>query len=89
MAKNKQPSSRSKTSISAAVKSKDEIRIHEAIIAKYAKVLDMTDSGRDIKPLATGLFEAMDRLKALRSSNGEAQKETPLFKILNKAAANE
>ena len=89
MAKNKQPSSRSRKSISAAVKSKDEIRICETIIAKYAKVLDMTDSGRDIKPLATGLFEAMDRLKALKNQNSEAQNETPLFRILNKAAANE
>ena len=89
MAKNKQPSSRSRNSISAAVKAKDEVLICERVIAKYAKVLDMTDSGRDIKPLATGLFEAMDRLKALKTQSGEAQHETPLFRILNKAASNE
>ncbi len=35
------------------------------MVTKYARVLDMTDSGRDIKPLATGMLEAMDRLKAL------------------------
>lgn len=88
MARNKQPSSRSTKTISAAVKKHDEILATERIIEKYAKVLDMTDSGRDIKPLATGLFEAMDRLKALKMQTGEAQTETPLFKIL-KNAANE
>jgi hypothetical protein len=41
------------------------------IARKYARVLDMTDSGRDIKPLATGLFEAVDRWKALTGGKDE------------------
>ena len=28
----------------------------------------MTDSGRDIKPLATGMLEAIDRLRAIDHS---------------------
>ena len=47
----------------------------------------MTDSGRDMKPLVTGMFEMVDRLKALESRDNEIKSETPLFRILN--AANE
>jgi hypothetical protein len=54
-----------------------------AIVRKYARVLDMTDSGRDIKPLATGLFEAMERVRALEARQDEA---TPLAEILEMAA---
>lgn len=52
-------------SIETAWHEQDEIRLLRALVTKYARVLDMTDSGRDIKPLATGMLEAMDRLKAL------------------------
>lgn len=61
----------------------DELAMARAVVRKYAHVLDMTDSGRDIKPLATGMFEAMDRVRAL-----EAQREgadTPLAEILAEA----
>jgi hypothetical protein len=32
----------------------------------------MTDSGRDIRPLATGMYEAIDRLRALESASDSA-----------------
>ena len=46
----------------------------------------MTDSGRDIKPLASGLFEAVDRYNALEASQG-VESETPLADILAEAEA--
>jgi hypothetical protein len=52
-------------SIETAWHNHDEVQMLKNLVAKYARVLDMTDSGRDIKPLATGMLEAMDRLKAL------------------------
>jgi hypothetical protein len=61
----------------------DELGMTRAIVRKYARVLDMTDSGRDIKPLATGLFEAMERVRALEARQDEA---TPLAEILEMAA---
>jgi hypothetical protein len=61
----------------------DELGMTRAIVRKYARVLDMTDSGRDIKPLATGLFEAMERVRALEARQNEA---TPLAEILEMAA---
>ena len=71
-------------SIEEAWASGDELAMAKAVVRKYARVLDMTDSGRDIKPLATGMFEAMDRVKALEAAqdtNGKA----PLFRILDEA----
>ena len=61
----------------------DELGMTRAIVRKYARVLDMTDSGRDIKPLATGLFEALERVKALEAN---ADSSTPLAEILEMAA---
>lgn len=61
----------------------DELGMTKAIVRKYARVLDMTDSGRDIKPLATGLFEALERVKALEAN---ADNSTPLAEILEMAA---
>lgn len=85
MAKNAQPSKRARGTVSGAWRKKDELKVVEAVITKYAKVLDMTDSGRDIKPLASGLFEAIDRRNALLKQKGETQKETPLYRILDQA----
>ena len=48
----------------------------------------MTDSGRDIKPLATGMLEAVDRLKALQAADSAKTRNTPLVQVL-KMAANE
>lgn len=61
----------------------DELGMVKAIVQKYARVLDMTDSGRDIKPLATGLFDALERVRALEGRNDD---ETPLSNILKLAA---
>lgn len=61
----------------------DEIGMTGAIVRKYARVLDMTDSGRDIKPLATGLFDALDRYKALKANSDDS---TPLAEILKMAS---
>ena len=88
MPKYKQPETSIPESIEQAWREQGEIGAVRASIAKYAKVLDMTDSGRDIKPLVTGMFEMVDRLKALESRDSEAKADTPLFRIL-KSASNE
>jgi hypothetical protein len=71
-------------SIEQAWATGDELAMARAVVRKYARVLDMTDSGRDIKPLATGMFEAMDRVKALEAAS-ESNSRAPLFKILEEA----
>lgn len=88
MPKYKQPVSAVPESIEQAWRKQGEIGAVKAAIAKYAKVLDMTDSGRDIKPLVTGMFEMIDRLKALESRDSDVSADTPLFRIL-KSASNE
>ena len=65
----------------------DELALARAVVRKYARVLDMTDSGRDIKPLATGMFEAMDRVHALEAQSNAV--ETPLARILSLADQQE
>lgn len=85
MPKNKVLETAIPESIEQAWRRDGEIGAVKASIIKYAKVLDMTDSGRDMKPLITGMFEAIDRLKSLEAI-GQTSSETPLFKILNKAA---
>ena len=59
-------------SIEEAWASGDELAMAKAVVRKYARVLDMTDSGRDIKPLATGMLEAIDRLKAIDTSDADS-----------------
>ena len=71
-------------SIEQAWASGDELAMMRAIVRKYARVLDMTDSGRDIKPLATGLFEAIDRVKMLEQREEDAN-SSPLFKLMREA----
>lgn len=73
-------------SIETAWAQGDELGATWAIVQKYARVLDMTDSGRDIKPLATGMFEAIDRLKALQATEG-AKANSPLADLLAEADA--
>ena len=82
MPKYQQPDGHIPQSVEQAWREDGERGALEAIVIKYAKVLDMTDSGRDIKPLATGLLEAVDRLKALKA---EVSEETPLADIMRKA----
>ena len=82
MPKYKQPAGSTPESIEQAWRTEGEIGAVKASIVKYAKVLDMTDSGRDIKPLVTGMFEMVDRLKVLEARDSELKAETPLFEIL-------
>ena len=86
MPKNKVPKTSIPESVEQAWREQGEIGAVKASIAKYAKVLDMTDSGRDIKPLVSGMFEAIDRLKALEAHTGNKSKVTPLADILKKAS---
>lgn len=86
MPKNKPLPTSAPDSIEQAWATKDELRVTSAVIQKYARVLDMTDSGRDIKPLASGLFEAIDRYNAIEAASGTVS-ETPLADILAEAEA--
>ena len=43
----------------------------------------MTESGRDIKPLATGMFEAWDRWKALTGGTDESTPDEDIKKRLD------
>lgn len=85
MPKYNQPVGSTPESVEIAFRENGEIGAVRAAIIKYAKVLDMTDSGRDIKPLVSGMFEAIDRLKALEAQDSKT-KDTALFKVLSKAA---
>lgn len=73
-------------SIEEAWAAEGEIAATKAIIRKYARVLDMTDSGRDIKPLASGMFDAIDRLKTLEAAEASSG-SSPLATILAEAEA--
>lgn len=83
MPKNKALPTSVKESIEEAWADGDELAMARAVVRKYARVLDMTDSGRDIKPLATGMFEAMDRVRALEAQQEES--ETTLAELLAEA----
>ena len=87
MPKYSQPEGHIHTSIEQAWRTGGEGEALEAIIIKYATVLDMTDSGRDIKPLATGMLETIDRLKALRATEeASTESSTPLGEVLRLVA---
>ena len=86
MPKYKQPEGSTPESSEKAWREDGEIGATKAAIVKYAKVLDMTDSGRDLKPLVSGMFEAIDRLKALENKSSNNCKVTPLSDILKKAS---
>lgn len=77
-------------SVVQAWKEQGEIGACRASIVKIASVLDKTESGRDIKPLVTGMFEVIDRLNALELQQS-GRKETPLLRIMRQAdkAVNE
>lgn len=87
MPKNKALETSCPESIEEAWDAGDELALMRAVVRKYARVLDMTDSGRDIKPLATGMFEAIDRVRAIEAQQGV--QETPLADILSRADAAE
>ena len=71
-------------SVKQAYIEQGEIGAVKACILKYAETIDMKDSARDMKPLITGMFEAIDRLKSLEATNASTN-NTALFKILEKA----
>lgn len=83
MPKNKPLPESIPTSIESAWVGGDEAGVISEVIRKYARVLDMTDSGRDIKPLASGMFEAIDRLKAVQAAT--PGHENALAQILREA----
>ena len=86
MPRKKQPQNSVPESVEQAWREQGEIGAVRASIVKYAKVLDMTDSGRDMKPLVSGMFEAIDRLKALEAHTTSKGNVTPLAEILNRAS---
>ena len=61
-----------------------ELAVTEMAVKKYAQVIDVTESGRDMKPLITGMFEAIDRLKMLKAQSEDTER-SPLFKIVEEA----
>jgi hypothetical protein len=85
MPKNKALPTSAPESIEEAWAAGDELAMARAVVRKYARVLDMTDSGRDIKPLATGMFEAIEIVHALEQ---QEDRSTPLAEILSMEAAN-
>ena len=87
MPKNKALPTSAPESIETAWADGDELAMARAVVRKYARVLDMTDSGRDIKPLATGMFEAMDRVRALEAKAETS--ETRLASIMAEASAED
>lgn len=61
-----------------------ELDVTRQAVRKYAQVIDVTESGRDMKPLITGMFEAIDRLHALEASMPD-ESETPYAQIMREA----
>lgn len=74
------------TSLVEAWEEGGEIAVTRRAVKKYAEVIDVTESGRDMKPLITGMFEAIDRLKALEDAESAKSGATPLDQILNGGA---
>jgi hypothetical protein len=60
-----------------------ELALTEQAIRKYTQVIDVTESGRDMKPLISGMFEAIDRLKAIQAATPES--DNALAQILREA----
>lgn len=76
-------------SIASALQNGTDLDVARAVARKYAKVLDTCESARDVKPLATGLFEAMDRVNALEARDRKATSTTPLMRIISQANSDE
>lgn len=73
---------RTSVSVAKAWSEGGEIEAVRQAVRKYAEVIDATESGRDMKPLITGMFEAIDRLKALEDAEAAETGDNPLSKIL-------
>ena len=63
-----------------------ELAVTRQAVRKYAQVIDVTESGRDMKPLISGMFDAIDRLKAIEAEYGESD-DSQLYKIIAEAEA--
>ena len=63
-----------------------EIAVTRQAVRKYTQVIDVTESGRDMKPLISGMFDAIDRLKALEAADMSGS-DSPLATILAEAEA--
>lgn len=70
-------------SVSAAWNRGDEAKVIRSVIAKYAKIIDECESARDMKPLASGMFEAIDRLKMLEAREQSKSAPNALSVIMN------
>lgn len=70
-------------SIASAYRNGTDLDVARAVALKYAKVLDSCESARDVKPLASGLFEAMDRIRAYETRDKETAQKTTLVKVLD------
>lgn len=84
MPKNKPLATSRPESIEEAWDRRDKVAVLNAMIKKYARVLDMTDSGRDIKPLASGMLETIAQLEALEGDIRRSE-DTPLASVLRMA----
>lgn len=84
MPKNKPLATSRPESIEEAWDRRDKVAVLNAMIKKYARVLDMTDSGRDIKPLASGMLETIAQLEALEGDISRSE-DTPLASVLRMA----
>lgn len=69
-------------SIASAYRNGSDLDVARAVALKYAKVLDVCESARDVKPLATGLLETIDRIRAYETRDKETAQKTPLMKVL-------
>lgn len=78
---------RTSVSVAKAWSEGGEIEAVRQTVRKYAEVIDATESGRDMKPLITGMFEAIDRLKALEDAEAAETGDDPLSKILKMSAS--
>lgn len=82
MPKNKALETSRPESIEEAWDKGDDLAMARAVVRKFARVLDMTDEGRVIKPLVAGMFEAVDRVRAIEEREAEG---TPLADIMGMA----
>lgn len=85
MAQGKRKSATKTPSVIKSWRDGGERAVIEACIQKYAAVIDGTDSGRDMKPLITGMFEAIDRLRAVDAAEAGRSEDTPLGTIVSEA----
>lgn len=75
-------------SIASALRNGSDLDVARTVALKYAKTLDACESARDVKPLASGLFETIDRINALKSKDEKSMQSTPLVRVMTHANTN-